>query len=71
MSKSLHCHFEIDHDYYEQRHFADPLTKPDVSRSAHFGTDSVTSEGDKQASSEAKHRVERPYVKLLGGFGLD
>ena len=36
-----------------------------------FGTNSVASEGDKKTSSEAKHRVERPYVKLLGGFGLD
>ena len=66
LGKSSHCHSEIDHDYDEQRHFADLLTKPDVSRSAHFGTDSVTSGGDKQAYSEAKHRVERPRVKLLG-----
>ena len=36
---------------------------------ARFGTDSVGPEGDKQkTSSEAKNRVERPYVNLLGGL---
>jgi hypothetical protein len=42
------------------------VTKPDASRSARCGTDSVTSEGDKP-SSEAKNRVERP-LKLFGGL---
>ena len=56
----------VIHD--KQRHVPDPMAKPDASRSARFGTDSVTPEGDKQTSSEAKHRVERP--RILETFGV-